>query len=174
MFKTATITSEILDRAKGISDITPLKLSKLLYTCNGWHLAFMREPLIDSPIMAWPYGPMIEPVYHEYFKAIGNNPINEQPKIYDVYSSDWKYMSIKDECKDEKTIDFTLDLIDRVLDTSGTMSPIELGAVCSQEGTPWSVFTNNGTINIHEVIPDTMILTYFLHLLNNPPSKNVD
>jgi len=81
-------------------------------------------------------------------------------------------MSIKDECQDEKIIDFTLDLIDRVLDTSGALSPVNLGALCCQEGTPWSQFTDNGTIKIHEVIPDAIMIAYFLNLLNTPACAN--
>lgn len=48
------------------SDITPLKLQKLLYYCQGYALALTGGPLFAESIEAWRYGPVVPSVYREY------------------------------------------------------------------------------------------------------------
>ena len=47
--------------------ITPLKLQKLLYYCQGWYMAFNNgEPLFDENIEAWEHGPVVPYIYFKY------------------------------------------------------------------------------------------------------------
>lgn len=48
------------------SDITPVKLQKLLYYCQGYHLALTGRPLFADVIEAWDLGPVVASVYGEY------------------------------------------------------------------------------------------------------------
>lgn len=43
-----------------------LKLQKLLYYVQGFHLAIYDSPLFDEPIQAWKHGPVVPSVYEEY------------------------------------------------------------------------------------------------------------
>lgn len=43
--------------------MTPLRLHKLLYYCQGWHLAWYGRPLFTERIEAWRYGPVVPDVY---------------------------------------------------------------------------------------------------------------
>lgn len=43
-----------------------LKLQKLLYYCQGYHLAVNKAPLFQDEIEAWDHGPVVRPVYHNY------------------------------------------------------------------------------------------------------------
>ena len=52
-------------------DVTPLKIQKLLYYCQGYALALTGEKLFDEPIEAWKYGPVVDAVYQEYKKYNG-------------------------------------------------------------------------------------------------------
>lgn len=56
--------------------VDPLKLQKLIYFANGWHLALYGLPLIGEPVHAWRYGPVVESVYHA-FKRYGSRRIDE-------------------------------------------------------------------------------------------------
>lgn len=42
---------------------SPMKLQKLLYYSQAWHLARHGEPLFDAPIEAWSRGPVVPEVY---------------------------------------------------------------------------------------------------------------
>jgi uncharacterized phage-associated protein len=47
------------------SDLSHLKLQKLLYYAQGWSLATLKRPLFDEPIKAWEHGPVVEHAYHD-------------------------------------------------------------------------------------------------------------
>ena len=65
-------------------EIDPLKLQKLLYYAQSWHLAELGELLFKEKIEAWPVGPVVSRVYGQYkvFKrsAIDTTGI-EQPAL---------------------------------------------------------------------------------------------
>jgi uncharacterized phage-associated protein len=52
------------------SDLTHLKIQKMLYFAQGWHLAYFDVPLFEDPIEAWKYGPVVRPVY----RALNGRP----------------------------------------------------------------------------------------------------
>lgn len=43
--------------------LTPLRLQKLLYYCQGWHLAETGRPLFPERIEAWATGPVVPDVF---------------------------------------------------------------------------------------------------------------
>lgn len=61
--------------------ISNLKLQKLLYYMQGYHLAFFNEKLFEASIEAWTYGPVVPSVYHQ-FKECGHNAIILDPDQY--------------------------------------------------------------------------------------------
>ena len=46
--------------------ITNLKLQKLVYYAQAWHLALFDEPLFDDPIEAWVHGPVVSSLYSKF------------------------------------------------------------------------------------------------------------
>lgn len=55
-------------------EVCNLKLQKLLYYCQGYHLAVAKAPLFQEEIEAWDHGPVVRPVYHAYSRY-GGYPI---------------------------------------------------------------------------------------------------
>ncbi|MCJ8350755.1 type II toxin-antitoxin system antitoxin SocA domain-containing protein [Moritella sp.] len=43
-----------------------LKLQKLAYYCQGYHLAVHKAALFNAPVKAWQHGPVVTGIYHEY------------------------------------------------------------------------------------------------------------
>jgi len=70
------VTKLIIYLANKYGDlITNLKLQKLLYYVQAWHLVnFDKKPLFDDEIKAWDFGPVVEEVYHK-FKEFRHTPI---------------------------------------------------------------------------------------------------
>jgi uncharacterized phage-associated protein len=54
--------------------ISNLKLQKLVYYAQGFHLAMHDSVLFHEPILAWEHGPVVESLYREY-KQFGNQAI---------------------------------------------------------------------------------------------------
>ena len=48
--------------------ISNLKLQKLLYYTQAWHLARFEERLFDNSFQAWVHGPVLPDSYHNYKK----------------------------------------------------------------------------------------------------------
>ncbi len=64
-------------------NICPMKIQKLLYYSQGFHLALYDEPLFGEQIEAWTHGPVVPELYYSY-KRYGRNPIDipkEESKI---------------------------------------------------------------------------------------------
>lgn len=90
------------------SVITHLKLQKLCYYANSWHLAFEGETIFDQEFQAWAHGPVCAELWHQYksygFKAIpapdiavNNNFTDKQietlEEVWNVYGDyDAKYL----------------------------------------------------------------------------------
>jgi len=65
--------------------VTNLKLQKLLYYGQAWHLVLHDEPLFNEDFEAWVYGPVIPSVYRA-FKEFGAAPLiasSDQPLDFD-------------------------------------------------------------------------------------------
>jgi uncharacterized phage-associated protein len=54
--------------------ITNLKLQKLVYYAQAWHLANAGKPLFREDFQAWIHGPVMPKLYHKY-KKYGYKPI---------------------------------------------------------------------------------------------------
>ena len=68
--------------------ISNLKMQKLLYYAQAWHLVNFRQRLFSDPIEAWDLGPVIRSVYSKYRKH-GYGPISYKGTCHeeDVFSS---------------------------------------------------------------------------------------
>ncbi|VTR96136.1 Putative phage-associated protein OS=Thiomonas sp. CB2 GN=THICB2_210003 PE=4 SV=1: DUF4065 [Gemmata massiliana] len=49
--------------------ISPLRLQKLLYYCQGWSLALLGRPLFRQSLQAWRHGPVVVEVYEKFQKT---------------------------------------------------------------------------------------------------------
>lgn len=57
------------------SYVSNLKLQKLVYYAQAWHLAINGSPLFEEDFEAWIHGPVIPSLYHQY-KIFGWHPID--------------------------------------------------------------------------------------------------
>jgi uncharacterized phage-associated protein len=64
----------LVDEDAGDS-LTNLKLQKLVYYAQGFHLAIHGSPLFSERILAWEYGPVVPALYHA-LKEHGSNPVS--------------------------------------------------------------------------------------------------
>ena len=69
--------------------VSNLKLQKLLYYVQGFHLAIYDEPLFPEPLQAWAHGPVVEDVYHNY-KGYGSSPIPPEEVDFDQFDDEVK------------------------------------------------------------------------------------
>lgn len=109
-------------------NITNLKLQKLVYYAQGFHLAWYGEPLFREPIEAWAHGPVVRPLYFEYQKY-GAKPLPTPP--------DFDPAAIDDQ---------TRELLDEVYQVYGQYSAWGLRNLTHEEA-PWRDTPRNETIS---------------------------
>ena len=74
MYSISSIAKKILSLGeKEKVRITHLKLQKLFYFAQGWHLACIKKSLFDEDLQAWDHGPVVFPLYK---KCRGAGPYN--------------------------------------------------------------------------------------------------
>lgn len=101
-YKALDIANELLRLAEREDEgdlMSNLKLQKMLYYQQGFHLAYFGTPLFDEEIEAWMYGPVVPEVYDAY-DHYGRNGIEANPdkemtfepeewrlflKVFDIY-----------------------------------------------------------------------------------------
>ncbi len=100
--------------------LTNLKLQKLLYYCQGWHLALKdNELLFTDPIQAWIKGPVIPNVYHQY--------------------KDFKWQPIVIEDQDAPALaEGSTEIVKEVLEVYGGYSAYQLELMTHEES-PWLI-----------------------------------
>jgi uncharacterized phage-associated protein len=114
--------------------LTPMKLQKLVYFAHGWCLALTGKPLINEPIEAWKFGPVIPSLYHSV-KQYGNQPI-DSPVLPEYAFSAMKPPSI-DDGPDVEENTFAKQLVRRIWDVYGRFTPFQLSNLTHAQDSPW-------------------------------------
>jgi len=114
------VANELLGLARNENrGLTPLKLVKLVYLCEGWSLALRDKSIIREEVEAWQYGPVIPELYAKIrqFKA---TPVTDLECAGGAVNADQK------------------DLIKSVYDAYKHLTGMQLSDLTHQSGTPWS------------------------------------
>lgn len=125
------------------SDLTNLKLQKLLYYAQGKYLASCSKPLFSDKVEAWKFGPVVADVYHA-FKSCGQFPIT-------AFDIEYRSTELGDEQKA-----FVKDIWEKI---GEKYSGFFLVQTTHKKGTPWDKYFNERERNIE--IPQTELKKYF-------------
>lgn len=74
VYEIANLILRLANNVYGSEPISNMKLQKLLYYEQGYHLAYFDEPLFDEDIEAWKFGPVVPQIYEKY-KCHSDKPI---------------------------------------------------------------------------------------------------
>lgn len=100
-----------------------MKLEKLVYYCQGWHLARIGSPLFTEELEAWKMGPVSRDLYacHRRENSVTSWPWGNSSKLNVTQRS----------------------LVDAVVDVYGVYSGFQLGQMTHQER-PWNIARARG------------------------------
>ncbi len=126
------------------SSITPLKMQKLVYFSQGWHLAFYDKPLFDSELQAWQHGPVSPKVYYEYNNYVYRNIDKVVFDVGEIFDND------------------QIDLLDEIYEVYGCFDGKVLEKM-SHKDDPWKIARNGygEDDNCQEIITNESIKKYF-------------
>ena len=106
----------IADSHDAGSFISNLKLQKLLYYAQAWHLAILDEPLFPERFEAWVHGPVIPELYRKY--------------------KDYRWRNIDQDVSRPALDDDTVKFLGEVLEEYGPLDARRLEWLTHRE-TPW-------------------------------------
>lgn len=139
-----------------------LKLNKLIYIAHGWHLAYFDKPLIQEAIQAWPYGPVITNVYHD-FKRYKNNPIKKP--TYDFLLEQGQIRYEKYDMPDDS--DDSIRFLSKIWETYKSYSGVQLSKWSHEPNGPWYKcwYETGAAFKKNQIIANEMIGDYFKNLM---------
>lgn len=150
MSKSLAVAQYLLERCHEWHDesVTPMQLIKLVYIAHGYMLGQYGEPLLDEPVQAWQYGPVVRSVY-DAVREYRSSPV-------DVVSGHRKWRG--------RFTPQELDAMDDVADIYGGIDGIKLSSATHKPGTPWSRTWNRNGKN--SIISNDLIENFYGRLLD--------
>jgi uncharacterized phage-associated protein len=158
-----------------------LKLQKLLYYAQAWHLALQGEPLFSGKFQAWPQGPVNREIYDRFARS---GSLHSELSDGDV-SCDFAVT----ELPEEKRVH-----LDRVLQVYGKYQEPELQEMLAHEA-PWQEANSHDEercereideqhmrryctvqylVGWHENNPNASVGGPVFHLPSNPDAASAD
>lgn len=134
--------------------LTPMQILKLVYIAHGWNLAINGRLLVEDPVEAWRYGPVIPDLYHGVKKfgrhhVIGPIGGGRRATVRNAHEED-------------------IDLAETILAKYRDWEAFELSRMTHHKGTPWYIVWHEqgGKFKRNVVIPNELIQDHFIDLGN--------
>lgn len=131
--------------------IDSLKLQKLTFFAQSWHLALYKEPLFEEDFQAWRYGPVIPAMYSQYSR-FGKKPIQ---------------LTVTKPALDPTVENFLNFICEEFLLKH---SPI-LSGITHKKDSPWSQIRQeegcSSQDNCTAIIPKSLLQEYYSELIND-------
>jgi uncharacterized phage-associated protein len=143
------VANRFLELAAGEGhSLTPMQVLKLVYIAHGWSLGLDGAPLIEQPVEAWQYGPVIPELYNAV-KKFGASTV--QGPLPLGFGSRGDTLTPDQEA-----------LVNDVFKIYGNMGGLALSRITHAAGTPWSQTYKPG--NFGAVISRDLIQDHYERL----------
>jgi uncharacterized phage-associated protein len=135
--------------------LTPMQLIKLVYIAHGWYLGYFNKPLINEPVEAWKFGPVIRTLYHQV-KKYGAGAVTDLLPTASMFGA-----------TDKIDADAS-DLLDRVWEAYARFSGVQLSKMTHQPGTPWDKAWKDGGVDAP--LQDSEIAAHYREKMSATPA----
>ena len=134
--------------------LSNLKLQKLLYYVQAWHLVFEDKPLFDGKFQAWVHGPVSRPIYDRFAPT--------KTLYSDIHESD-----VRNDAPASSIGEAEKAHIDRVLSIYAKFSGAQLEELTHQEQ-PWLVARKDYLPfqRCDEELDETLMKSYYIQRLH--------
>ena len=168
-FSAKAVANYFLDVARRDGrSLDPMQVQKLVYFAHGWHLALTGRPLIKEKVEAWPFGPVIRSLFHE-FKRWGSGPIQElatQPAKVGGLTFGSHPVSMDEEATNDDELATAKRVLDRVWDVYGRFSGIKLSEITHHSDSPWFEVRRAHPGERDVEIPNDSLQRFFSHRID--------
>lgn len=153
--KSLAVAQYILDRCRETGDqaVTPMQLIKMVYIAHGYMLGRHSIPLLEEPVEAWQYGPVIRSVYGAV-RGYRSSPVPSVPCSQPFQFNDREQ-----------------GIMQEVAQIYGPHGAISLSSATHKEGTPWTLtwqhYGKNSTIS------NDLIENFYKKILAQPTHSSL-
>lgn len=146
-YSAVAVANAFIEKAKKgeLQELTPMKLQRLLFYTQSWHLKLYDGKLLFDDLFArWKFGPVIPHLYH-MLKRYGANEIQEP--ISTIIDSERGFKRITPTIhKDD--VD-AMKLIDKIIEAYGGYTGTDLSNMTNSPDTAWSKGSPDGGPILH-------------------------
>ena len=149
MYSSFAVANAFIERALDglLRDLNAMKLQKLMYFSQAWHLKVKGTPVIDDTFTRGENGPVLPSIHHQV-KAYGSRPVTQTIRI--LYGDDdreiWRVPGMQPYDKSR------WDLIDMIGRRYGSLTPKALSDLTHLPGSAWSQGGAIGDVLLNDVI----------------------
>lgn len=117
-----------------ISDLTPMKLQKLMFFAQSWYIRKLDSSLFGESFERWEYGPVIPSLYREFRKFRSRTITISEPLPETAVFN-------------ETDIQF----LNKIIEVYGNFTGPQLSWMTHQPGTAWSLGVKGSVITNNEL-----------------------
>ena len=146
---------------KDNKEISNLKLQKMVFYCQAYHIAKYREQLIDNKFEAWKHGAVLPALYNDYSYLGYNNKQKYEKKEYDNIRSDLG--------------EYLTGFLDKIINEFSDMTASEIRELNHSEE-PWKEARRGyePDDSCNEIIKEDTIYKYYSQLLYKGGINNME
>lgn len=150
----AVANSLIMLSRKSGDSLSLMRLQKLMYYVQGWHLALTGEPLFNEFIEAWEYGPIVARLYYE-LKNSRSDFLTKPLVSFDLKSQIEfiEFIPVEDIIPSA--------ILTKVYTVYRPYSTIQLANMTHDKNSPWEVTLNQSGPMIRRQIDNELLRDYF-------------
>ncbi len=162
-YTAAAIANYFIQKNKSSpTDLTHLKIQKLLFFAQGWFMANYNMPLFNESFEAWRHGPVVRSIYHSLSGSGDSIISNEITQPYENDSNELTFGAPQVDPEDTTVTNF----LGRFWQVYAPIHAYRLSELTHAEGTPWrNVYAKyEGCLPYGAEILDSDISAYFSNL----------
>ncbi len=128
----AVANTFIAKAAEGhLPELTAMKLQRLMFFAQSWHLRGTGMPLFDDVFQRWGHGPVVPCIFHK-LRDFGPNVVDQPITVANPHDG---VMRLVPGIPESDTS--AHELIQRIVKTHGKLSGLELSLLATAPGGAW-------------------------------------
>ncbi len=140
--------------------LTPLHLNKFVFFSHGWKLGLHSYPLVNEPIEAWKYGPVVPSVYHTFKKY--QSEVITKDNHFDLEDNQLENLkNAIDSIFSTEEKNVMSDVMENYAEYTGE----ELIKITHKPNSPWDICYDPNAF--FTKIPNDVIKEYYRKILND-------
>lgn len=155
-YSTIAVANAFIERAKGakITDLTPMKLQKLVFFAQSWSLKILDKPLVEDFFAKWTYGPVQPQLYHAV-KDYQNHHISTLISTLE-FTEDGGFQTVTPEFVDEVG-DFRC-IIDNIITVYGHMTAANLSRLTHLPDSAWAKAGDEQAVLDNKLLKECIVI----------------